>query len=82
MSFTDGVCESAVEMDAELCPNEKMVDECRFFDLYGCGDIHKSFQSHPVIRAHLDHFRRDPVPVDPSDFRQPDVYKGLLALQP
>jgi len=69
-------------MDAELCPNEKMVDEGRFFDLYGCGDIHKSFQSHPVIRAQLDHFRRDPVPVDPSDFRQPDVNKGLLALQP
>ena len=69
-------------MDAELCPNEKMVDKGRFFDLYGCGDINKSFQSHPVIRAQLDHFRRDPVPVDPSDLRQPDVNKGLLALQP
>jgi hypothetical protein len=69
-------------MDAELCPNEKKVDESRFFDLTNCRDIDKSIQSHPVIRAHLDHFRRDPMPVDLSDFRQPDVYKGLLALQP
>ena len=82
MSFTGGVFESALEVDAELCSNEKMVDECRFFDLYGCGDIYKSFESHPVIRAHLDHFGRNPVPVNSSDFRQPDVYKGLLALQP
>ncbi|HZC81631.1 MAG TPA: hypothetical protein VE222_07910, partial [Nitrospiraceae bacterium] len=76
------VFESAIEMDAELCPNQKMVDESRFFDRYGCGDIDKSFQSHPVIWAHLDDFRRNPVPVNPSDFRQPDVYKGLLAFQP
>jgi len=69
-------------MNAELCPNEKMVDESRFFDLYGCGDIDKSFESHSVIRAHLDDFRRDPMTVNPSDFCQPDVYKGLFTLQP
>jgi len=70
------------EVDVELCSNEKMVDESRFFDVHGCGGIDKSFQSHPVIWAHLDHFHRDPVLVNPSDFRQPDVYKDLLAFQP
>ena len=68
--------------DRLLSPNQKMVDESGFFDVYGCGDIDKSFQPHPVIRAHLDHFHRDPVLVNPSDFRQPNVYNGLLAFQP
>jgi len=36
------------EVDAELCPNEKMVDESRFFDGDGCGVMDQSFQSHPV----------------------------------
>ena len=70
------------EGDAELCPNEKVVYESRFFDVHGCGGIDKSFQSHPVIWAHLDHFHRDPVLVNLFDFRQPDVYKALLAFQP
>jgi hypothetical protein len=37
------------EVNAELCPNEKMVDESRFFDVPGGGGIEKSFQSHPVV---------------------------------
>ena len=56
-------------VEAELCPNEKMVNASRFFDVYGCGDIDKSFQSHPVIWTHLDYLQRDPVGVNPSDFR-------------
>ena len=70
------------EVDAELCPNEKVVDESRYFEVHGCGGIEKSLQSHPVIRAHLDHFHPAPVLVNPSDLRQPDVYKGPLAFQP
>jgi len=65
------------EIDVELCPNEKMVDVRRFFDGHG-----KSFQSHPIIWAHPDHSHRDPVFVDPCDYPQPDVDKGLLAFQP
>jgi len=59
-----------------------MVEESRFFDAYGCGGIDKSFQSHPVIWAHLDHFHHNPVRVDASDFRQPDVNKDFFAFQP
>jgi hypothetical protein len=29
-------------MDAELCPDKKVVDKSRFFGLYGCGGIDKS----------------------------------------
>ena len=64
-------------MQAELCPNEKVVDVRRFFDGRG-----KSFQSYPIIWAHPDHFHRDPVLVNPCDYPQPDVDKGLLAFQP
>jgi len=67
---------------AELCPNEKVVDESRFFDVHGCGGIDKTFQSHPVMWAHPGHVHRDPVLVNLSDFRQLDVYKGFLASQP
>ena len=70
------------EVDAELCPNEKMLDSSRFFDVHGCEGIDKSFQSHPVTGAHPDHFHRDPVLVNPCDYPQPDVDKGLLAFQP
>ena len=61
----------------ELCPNEKVVDVSRFFHGYS-----KSFQSHPIIWAHPDHFHRDPVLVNPCNDRQPDVEKGLLTFQP
>jgi len=37
------------EVHAELCLNEKVVGERRFFDVHGCGGIEKSCQSHPVI---------------------------------
>jgi hypothetical protein len=79
---TRSVVDSTGEDDAELCPNEKVVDETRFFDMRGCGGSNKSCQSHSVIGAHPDHVHRDPVLVNPSDFRQPDVYKGLFAFQP
>jgi hypothetical protein len=52
LNFAD---ESAVllippeEGDAELCANEKLVDESRFFNVHGYGGIDKSFESHPVI---------------------------------
>ena len=59
-----------------------MVNTSRFFDVRSCGDIDKSFQSHPVIWAHLDDFYLDPVIVNPSDFRQTNIYKVLLAVQP
>jgi hypothetical protein len=71
------------EVDAELCPNEKMVvDESRFFNVHGCGGMDQSFQSHPVIWAHPEHAHRDPRRVNSTDYRQPDVDKGLLAFQP
>ena len=70
------------EVDAELCSNEKMADESRYFDVHGCEGIDKSFQSHPVIWAHPDHFHRDLVRVIPYNYRLPDVDKGLLAFQP
>lgn len=63
----------------ELGPNEKMVEYCRFLDVYACGGIDKSFESHPIILAHLDHFHRYPVFVNLSDFCQTDIYKGVLA---
>ena len=37
------------EGDVELCPNEKLVDESRFFNVHGCGGIDKSFEPPPVI---------------------------------
>jgi hypothetical protein len=64
-------------MQAELCPNEKVVDVHRFFDGHG-----NSFQSHPIMWAHPDHFHRDPGRVNPCHYRQPDVDKGLLVFQP
>jgi hypothetical protein len=68
------------EGDAELCPNEKkMVDESRFFNVHGCGGMDQLFQSHPVSWAHPDHAHRDPRRVNPTDYRQPDVDKDLLA---
>jgi hypothetical protein len=71
------------EGDAELCPNEKkMVDESRLFNVHGCGGMDQLFQSHPVSWAHTDHAHRDPRRVNPTDYRQPDVNKGLLAFQP
>jgi hypothetical protein len=57
------------EVDAELCPNEKMVDESRFFNVHGCGVMDKSFQSHPVIWAHPNHAHRDPRRLNPTDYR-------------
>jgi hypothetical protein len=65
------------KVDAELCPNEKMVDVRRCFDGHG-----NSFQSHPIMWAHPDHFHCDPGRVNPSHDRQPDVDKGLLVFQP
>ncbi len=64
---------------ATLCPNEKMVDERRFIDVHGGGGIDKSFQPHSVVWAHPDHAHLDPRRVNPADYRQPDVYKSLLA---
>ena len=66
----------------ELCPNEKTVDEGRFFDVHGCGGTDKASQPYPVMGTHLDYFHRDPVPVNPSDFRQLDVDNCLLVFQP
>ncbi len=63
----------------ELRPNEKMVDYCGTPDVYASGGIDKSFEPHPIVWAHLDYFHRYPVFVNPSDFRQTDIYKGLLA---
>jgi hypothetical protein len=37
------------EGDVELCPNEKLVDGSRFFNVHGCGGIDKSFEPPPVI---------------------------------
>jgi len=65
------------EVGVELCPNEKVVDVCRFFDGRG-----RSFQSHPIIWTHPDHFHRDPVLVNLCNYRQPDIDKGLLAFHP
>jgi hypothetical protein len=59
-----------------------MVDESRFFNRHGCGGMDKLFQSHPIIWAYPDHAYGDPRRVNPTDYCQPDVYKGLLALQP
>ena len=50
--------------------------------MLGCRGLDKSFQSHPVILAHLDHLHRDPVIVNFSNLRQADVYKSFLAFQP
>src|SRR6185295_16073049 len=76
---------SAVERstsDRFLGPDEKMVDESRFFVWHGCGCLNKLFQSHSVIWAHPDHTHRNPRRVNSTDYRQPDVYEGLLAFQP
>jgi hypothetical protein len=70
------------DLDAELCPNEKVVDASRLFLMRGCAGTDKSLKSHPVAWAHLDHFHRDPVIMNHSDFRKPDVYKGPLTFQP
>src|SRR5262249_7870619 len=67
------------QMDAELCSNKKMIDESRFLAMHSCGVFEKSFQSHPVIWAQLDHLQPNPVILKLSDFCQPDVDKGLLA---
>jgi hypothetical protein len=71
------VGDSIQRVDPELGPNEKAVDVRRFFDGRG-----KSFQSHPVIWAHPDHFHRDPGRANLTDYRQRDIYKGLLAFHP
>jgi hypothetical protein len=63
----------------ELRPNEKMVDSCGTPDVYATGGIDKSFESHPIIWADLDQFCLYPLFVNLSDFRQTDIYKGLLA---
>jgi hypothetical protein len=54
-----------------------MVDERRFFNRRGWGGLNKLFQSQPVIGAHPDHAHRDPRRVNPTDYRQPDVYKSF-----
>ena len=64
-------------MQAELCPNEKVVDVRRFFDGHD-----NSFQSHPIMWAHPNHFHRDPGRVNSCHYRQADVDKGLLVFQP
>ena len=65
---------------AELCPNEKMGEESGFLDTW------LRAPTMPFSRlcswGNLDNFHRNPVPVNPSDFRQLDVYKGLLVFQP
>ena len=70
------------QLDAELCPNKKMIDESRFIGAHSCGGFDKPFQFHPVMLTYLDHFQPDPVIPNLSDFRQPDVDKGLFSFQP
>ena len=66
----------------KLCPNEKMVDVRRVSNVHGCVGMDKSFQSYPVSWAHPEHTHRNPGRVNITDYRQRDVYKGLLTFQP
>ena len=59
----------ARELNAELRPNKKVADWSRWFLMYGCAVVDKSFKSCPVVWAHLDHFHRDPMLVNTSNFR-------------
>jgi hypothetical protein len=67
---------------AALCPNEKLVNACRFFDMHGYGAIDTSFQPYPVTLTHMDHFHVYPVPVNFFDLCQLDIDKGLLTFHP
>ena len=67
---------------AALCPNEKLVNACRFFDMHGYGAIDTSFQPYPVTLTHMDHFHAYPVPVNFFDLCQLDIDKGLLTFHP
>ena len=60
---------AAGDMSVGLCPNEETVDQSRSFLMHGGADGDKSFKSHPIITAHLNHVHRDPVLMDPPDFR-------------
>jgi len=60
---------AAGDMSADLCPNEETVNQSRSFLMNGGADVDKSFKSHPIITAHLNHVHRDPVLMDPPDFR-------------
>jgi len=80
--MTCRVVDSVGELNAELCSNQEVVDWSGLFLMHGCAGVDQSFKSYPVILAHLNYFRRDPVLVNPSDFRQPYIYRGLLIFQP
>src|SRR5262245_58524007 len=73
---------AAGDINGGLCPDEEAVDESRLFLMHGGAGGDKSFKSHPIIRAHLNHFHPDPVPMDPSNFRKPDVNTSSIAFQP
>jgi len=60
---------AAGDISAGLCPNEETVDESRSFLMHGGAGGDKSFKSHPIITAHLNYIHRDPVLLDPSNFR-------------
>jgi hypothetical protein len=70
------------EVDDELCPNEKMIDESMFFNVPGFGGMDKPFQPHPVMWTHPEQVHHDPRRVNQTDHRQANVYEGLFAFQP